>query len=257
MSAAPLARSSFSSPLIPKRETLFEQVGRSVTDLIRSGEWKPGEMLPTEIEMAARFGVSQGTMRRALKILVDSGVLVRQQGRGTFVAEFSRNETLVFERYIRLEPDRNTPHAVSPTHAELLEFGLVTPPKEVADALERRADAPLVHAVRLLDSTCGPVTYDELWLDPEVFRDLTAENLMRHEEKMLYAFYQRACGVTIVRCDEYAKAVLMPENLCDRLGLKPPFPVLEIRRVARTYEDRPVEYRRQLCITEHYRLKLG
>lgn len=186
MSAAPLARSSFSSPLIPKRETLFEQVGRSVADLIRSGEWRPGEMLPNEIEMAARFGVSQGTMRRALKILVDSGVLVRQQGRGTFVAEFSRNETLVFERYIRLEPDRNTPHAVSPTHAELLEFGLVTPPKEVADALERRADAPLVHAVRLLDSTCGPVTYDELWLDPEVFRDLTAENLARRKDALRF-----------------------------------------------------------------------
>lgn len=63
-------------------------------------------MLPNEVELTSLFGVSQGTMRRALRMLVDTGVLVRQQGKGTFVAEFSRNEGSIYRRFIRLLPDR-------------------------------------------------------------------------------------------------------------------------------------------------------
>lgn len=73
---------------------------------------------------------------------------------------------------------------------------------------------------------------------------------------MLYAFYQRACGVTILRSEDYAKAVLMPEDLCRRYNLTSPLPVIEVQRISFTYNDRPVEYRRQLSITEHYHFKL-
>ncbi len=239
-----------------RRETLFEQVSRKVADCIREGRWKPGEMLPNEVELAAAFAVSQGTMRRALRLLTDSGVLIRQQGRGTFVAEFSHNEDRVYRRYISLEPDDAAKAEASPTEAELVTFEKVAATAKEAKALSLSEGQMVILAVRLLKTSMGLVTYDELWCREDDFAKMTAENLAHHEEKMLYAYYQRACGVTIVRSEEYAKAVLMPEDLCRRYGLRSPLPVIEVQRISFTYGDRPVEYRRQLSLTEHYHYKL-
>ncbi|MCG5030591.1 GntR family transcriptional regulator [Mesosutterella sp. OilRF-GAM-744-9] len=241
---------------LPKRETLFEQTSRAIAECIRQGRWKPGEMLPNEVELAAALGVSQGTMRRALNMLVESGVLIRHQGRGTFVAEFSAHEDRVYQRYISLEPDDATLSEPSPTSSELVSFERAVAPIDISSALQVDATLPLVHAVRVLKTSTGLVTYDELWCHPEDFARLTAENLAHHEERMLYAFYQRVCGVTIVRSQETAKAVLMPQAICERYGLKSPLPVIEIRRISCTYGDRPVEFRRQLSVTEHYHYKL-
>ena len=79
------------SYFFPNRLTLFEQVSQSLSRLISEKKWRPGEMLPNETELAQMFNVSPGTMRRALKLLVDKGVLIRHQGKGPFVAEFSNN----------------------------------------------------------------------------------------------------------------------------------------------------------------------
>lgn len=65
----------------PQRRTLFEEVSERVGGLISKGRWHPGEMLPNEVELAGMFGVSQGTMRRALKMLVDTGVLCAGRAR--------------------------------------------------------------------------------------------------------------------------------------------------------------------------------
>lgn len=246
-----------SEAAVPKRETLFEQVSRSLSGWIRDGRWKPGEMLPNEVELAQAFGVSQGTMRRALRILVENGVLVREQGRGTFVAEFSRGQGRLYERFVTMEPDDPKEAERSPTEAELIVFERAVPAWRISEKLKIEAGTPVIHAVRLLKTSAGLVTYDELWCNPDDFRSLTAENLAHHEEKMLYAFYQRACGVTIVRKDETAKAVLMPEDLCAQFGLTPPLPVIEIRRVSYTYSDHPVEFRRQYSITGRYHFRIA
>ena len=65
------------SGVFGRRETLFERVASEVERLILTGQWKVGELLPNEVELAARFQVSQGTVRRALRILVDKGILIR------------------------------------------------------------------------------------------------------------------------------------------------------------------------------------
>ena len=103
------------SYFFPNRLTLFEQVSQSLSRLISEKKWRPGEMLPNETELAQMFNVSPGTMRRALKLLVDKGVLIRHQGKGTFVAEFSNNQQLVYKRYIKLQPDNPEVDEAVPT----------------------------------------------------------------------------------------------------------------------------------------------
>lgn len=241
-----------SAPLLAKREPLFEQASSTLERLIHEGRWKPGEMLPNEIELAAQFGVSQGTMRRALKRLVDTGVLIRHQGRGTFVTDMSTHEDVVYNRYIRLMPDDPERDDASPEIAKLVVFECVVAPLEITSALELPAGTKVIHARRILSTTSGPVTIDDLWANAEVFSQLTAQNLMHHEEKMLYAFYQRACGVTITRSEDQIKAVMLPERLCQEAGIDQPLPVIEVRRVSFTLGDRPVELRIQHSLTERY-----
>ena len=91
--------------VFPQRLTLFEQVSKTLAEMICHGKWAPGEMLPNEIELAHSFNVSQGTMRRALNLLVDKGALIRRQGKGTFVAEMRANEAHFQKRYNKLDPD--------------------------------------------------------------------------------------------------------------------------------------------------------
>lgn len=239
----------------PQRRTLFEEVSERIGGLISKGKWHPGEMLPNEVELAGMFGVSQGTMRRALKMLVDTGVLVRRQGKGTFVAEFSRNEGSLYERFIRLVPDCEADEA-SPTQSTMLCFELELPPEEVRTALELPVGVKAIHAARALSTTQGLVTHDELWANREVFERMTKDNLEHHEERMLYAFYQRACGVTITRCEETLKARLMPEEICRAFGLSANTPVIEVRRTAYTLGEKPVEYHIQRSLTDRYHYKL-
>lgn len=242
--------------LFPRRETLFEQVSSRIASLIHQGKWNPGEMLPNEVELAKMFSVSQGTMRRALKILVDSGVLIRHQGRGTFVAEFSHNEYLVYNRYIRLVPD-STKDETSPTRTDLVLFETVSAPDMVLDALQLSVGSQVIHAARAMYTSSGLVTYDELWAVAKDFSLMTEANLRQHDEKMLYAYYQKTCNVTITKSDEIVKAGLMPYELCRQYGLTNPLPVIEIRRTSYTYGDRPIEFHLQRCITERYHYKVS
>ena len=76
---------------------LFEEVKQKMLEQIKNGIWTPDSMLPNELEVAAMFGVSQGTVRRAFRELVAQGILVRYQGRGTFVASQRRNVAAVRE----------------------------------------------------------------------------------------------------------------------------------------------------------------
>ncbi len=73
-----------------ERRPLYEQVRKQTLDYINEHDLKPGDAIPTEAELAARYGVSVGTVRRALRQLVDQGILYRQPGRGTFLTEQSR-----------------------------------------------------------------------------------------------------------------------------------------------------------------------
>ena len=66
---------------------LYAQVREHLVERIRSGEWKPGQLIPNEFEIAAEFGVSQGTARKAISELAAEGLVLRRQGRGTFVVE--------------------------------------------------------------------------------------------------------------------------------------------------------------------------
>src|ERR1700736_4170987 len=90
-------------PRTPSFRPLYEQIKILLTQSLVAGEWKPGEAIPSEIELAARFRVSQGTVRKAIDELASEHILVRRQGKGTYVA--SHNEPSYQYRFLRVTPD--------------------------------------------------------------------------------------------------------------------------------------------------------
>src|SRR3954454_228000 len=87
----------------PSFRPLYEQIKILLTQSLQGGEWKPGEAIPSEMELAARFKVSQGTVRKAIDELATENLVVRRQGKGTFVATHAE-EKIQF-RFLRLMPD--------------------------------------------------------------------------------------------------------------------------------------------------------
>src|SRR5712671_5813613 len=87
----------------PSRRPLYEQIKILLTQSLVAGEWKPGEAIPSEMVLASRFSVSQGTVRKAIDELASEHILMRRQGKGTFVA--SHNEPSYRYRFLRVTPD--------------------------------------------------------------------------------------------------------------------------------------------------------
>src|SRR5437868_7695846 len=87
----------------PAFRPLYEQIKMLLTNSLVAGEWKPGEAIPSEMDLAARYHVSQGTVRKAIEELAAEAILTRRQGKGTFVA--SHSEPSYQYRFLRLEPD--------------------------------------------------------------------------------------------------------------------------------------------------------
>src|SRR5919107_1676673 len=91
----------------PAFSPLYQQIKGLILQSLQAGEWKPGEAIPSEMDLAARFRVSQGTVRKAIDELASENLLVRRQGKGTFVSTHA--EQHVRYRFLKLAPDDGEP----------------------------------------------------------------------------------------------------------------------------------------------------
>src|ERR1700712_4199540 len=94
----------------PAFSPLYRQIKLLITRSLEEGEWKPGEAIPAETDLAARYRVSQGTVRKAIDELATENLVVRRQGKGTFVATHAE-EKLQY-RFLRLAPDDGKPRGM-------------------------------------------------------------------------------------------------------------------------------------------------
>ena len=224
---------------------LYMQVKQRMLDRMLSGAWAPGMLLPSEQQIAAEIGVSQGTVRKALDSLQAENLIVRRQGRGTFVAEHTSERALFhFFKLVSPRGDRALP--------ETVHVALSTGPADAEAAarlgLEPGAPVWLLRRHRALD---GAVLVSEtLTLSAEAFPGLDAHQPLPNN---VYSLYERAYGRTVARAVEELRAVAAPAADAAALGCAEGHPVLLIERVALGLDGRPVEWRRSLCLTDTYR----
>ena len=230
----------------PTFSPLYQQIKGLITQSLESGEWRPGEIIPSEVELAARYKVSQGTVRKAIDELAAENLLVRRQGKGTFVA--THNEDRAQFRFLRLLADDGAEH---PHVSKLLECRRMRAPAEIARQLELKPADPVVQIKRLLQFDGVTTVFDEIWLPGAVFRGLTFERLSEYKGPM-YAMFETEFGTRMIRASEKIRAVAAEPAVAGLLGVPEGFPLLSVDRVSFTYGDRPVEVRRGWYVTTGY-----
>jgi GntR family transcriptional regulator len=226
---------------------LYRQIRDRLVHSLQAGEWRPGEAIPSEIDLATRYGVSQGTVRKAIDALSAENLVVRRQGRGTFVA--SHQEARAQIRFLRLRPDDGgEPRQPS---SRFLECRRLRAPLEIARALEMKAGDAAVTIRRLLEFDGEPIVLEEIWLPGSTFRGLTAERLNAYSGP-LYALLETEFGTRMIRASERLRAVAAGEVEARALGVATGEPLLLVDRVSSTYGDKPVEVRRGWYRTHHH-----
>jgi GntR family transcriptional regulator len=232
----------------PTFSPLYQQIKTLLVQGLETGEWKPGEAIPSELELAARFGVSQGTVRKAIDELAAENLLVRRQGKGTYVATHAEPRTLF--RFLRLKPDDGADEGYP--ESRLLECRRGRASAEVARLLDLKAGDGIVYIRRVLVFRGKPTVLDEISLPATLFKGLSAAKFNEYRGSM-YNLFETEFGTRMIRADERLRAVAAEPGAAEVLGVAPGVPLLCVERVSFTYGDRPVEFRRGLYRTDtHY-----
>ena len=245
------AHANSASALTPAFSPLYQQIKGLILQSLQAGEWRPGELIPSEMELAARFKVSQGTVRKAIDELAADNLVMRRQGKGTFVATHSAQQ--VQYRFLKLHPDVGDLQGEGRAQRSILECKRVRAPAEIARLLALRSGDTVVQIRRVLAFSGTPTILEDIWLPGHAFKGLTAEQMATYQGPT-YAMFETDFGVRMVRADEKLRAVLPDESQAQLLDVTTQTPLLSVERIAYTYNDIPMELRRGIYRTDthHY-----
>ena len=240
----------------PAFSPLYQQIKLLILQSLQAGEWKPGESIPSEMDLAARFRVSQGTVRKAIDELAAENLVLRRQGKGTFVATHA--EQHVRYRFLKLMPDSGDRDSEGPAQRTILECKRLRASAEVARALALRPGDAVVQVRRVLSFGGVPAILEDFWLPGNAFKGLTSEQMAGFVGPT-YAMFEVEFGVRMVRAEEKIRAVAADASQAALLGVELRSPLLSVERIAYTYNDTPMELRRGLYRTDthHYRNELS
>jgi GntR family transcriptional regulator len=256
MMSEALARKPLSAASAPGSAAfspLYRQIKDLLVQALDRGDWKPGEAIPSETELALRFQVSQGTVRKAVDELAAENLLLRRQGKGTFVS--THHEARVRFRFLRLAPNQGE---VQPAESQVLDCRRVRASAEIARSLDLKGGDPVVAIRRLLSFASVPTVVDDIYLPGVLFKGLSAE-LLNGYRGPLYGFFETEFGISMVRAEEKVRAVSAGAEISTLLGVAQDTPILKVDRISFTYADRPVELRMGHYVTDryHYRNSLN
>ncbi len=235
---------------------LYKKVKEQLTASLLQREWPPGAMLPSEPQLAQRYHVGISTVRAAIKELTGANVLVRTQGKGTFVSRFENRPGI--HRFFNLVRHSGSEE---PTTRKLLSCERIKAPDDIAEALRlpRTHEGQIVFCLTtLLSLAQTPKYYSRIFLPATVFAGLK-RSMVPDGGKSLYSIYQERFNVNVIKVVDRLRAVAASAAVAKACHIKRGSPVLEVLRIAYSYNDVPVEVReRWISTTEHwYRIEQG
>jgi GntR family transcriptional regulator len=223
---------------------LYRDVAGALERALRERVWKPGEQIPTEAELEKRFGASRGTLRMAISELVRKGMLHRQPGRGTFVLgpEFQS-----LERYFQIERlDRRS--QITPV-VETMDRRIVTADERTAEGLGISPGEQVGYVRRLRFHENEPFQIVDSYFHMDFWRQIESTDFDVHA---VYDQFKDSFGIYIVHADEFLRADLATKAEAKLLKVAAGSPVLRLERLAYSFGEQPVEYRRSVGRSDHF-----
>jgi GntR family transcriptional regulator len=216
---------------------LHHQVYLDLKSAIDAGEWQPGDRLPPERELAAKYGCSLITVRRALDELSRERLLTRARGRGTYVSAPPIDRNLQGSLSFAQEMQR----LGKEPETRLVAARPQSATESVAAALRIEAGSPTVYLERLRSASGTPMLLEMVHLSAERFPGLLQADLERHS---LYDLLATRYRTPVARARETLEPVLVPAREARLLGVKPRSLALLVEGLAFSIDGSPVEYGR-------------
>ncbi|MGB6008865.1 GntR family transcriptional regulator [Castellaniella sp.] len=226
----------------------YERIRIAIQNRLAQQAWEADQPIPTEQTLAREYGVSVGTIRKAVERLVADGLLVKRQGSGTFIKRPDFSHSLL--RFFRLRDVQGKP--VLPAGVVKL-VTRTAPDAAINERLRQAADAPLIHLqrIRLVEDTV--ILSERIWLPEALFSPLAALPLADFGN-LLYPFYEKTCGQVVFSVEE---TLSVTSDCTDAyLGVQPPEPAVCIQRVAHNMAGQPIEYRESYGLPQHFRYQV-
>lgn len=189
----------------PSFSPLYRQIKGLLLQKLEAGQWQPGEAIPSEMDLSQQLRVSQGTVRKAIDELAAENLLIRKQGKGTFVATHS--ERHVQYRFLRLRPDAGGLDEEGPAQRHILFCKRIRASAELGAQIGLRSGDAIIHIRRTLSMQSTPAVLEDIWLPGHAFKGITAEQIT-HYQGPTYALLEKEFGVRMVRAVEKLKAIL-------------------------------------------------
>ena len=218
---------------------LYQRVAERIANRIYDGHWRPGEPIPNEFALADEFSVSQGTIRKAMSVVEETGLIDRQQGRGTFVKKLSEERSYYhFFRLAHPQGERVTPEP----DEEVLSTRHANEAEQQSFKLTADDEVFVIERLRTVNGTRA--TCEHIVVPLNLFKEL--HDYANPLPLALYPFYHQQYGIFVLRADEYISAIAADKQIAADLKIKTGDPTLQVHRTAFDMKERAVEIRTSL-----------
>ncbi|WP_198649986.1 GntR family transcriptional regulator [Zobellella maritima] len=227
---------------------LYKRVENFLLKSIEAGGLVPGDLIPSEPQLAEQLNVSQGTVKKAIDNLVNERLLYRHQGKGTYVSAIDFNNSLF--RFFSYGDETGKGVRI---RKEVKERQLKTGSKQICRLLGKASSCELLYIRRLGLSDVQPILIEHCWWDPDIVPGLERDTIRIPD--LLYALVVEKYGVPVVRAEETLTAESADQETAETLGIPQSSPVIVLTRHTYTRNNSMIEYRRTIGRADKFSYK--
>ncbi|WOJ32157.1 GntR family transcriptional regulator [Citrobacter koseri] len=213
---------------------VFQDVARMLKDSINGYTYNVGDLLPPEVELAQRYSISRNTLRKALLLLEEDGMIERKHGSGTYVKQKSFIAHVNHMNSFSEIAHNSGKEVIS----QIMKFELQTASPLISRELNIKLNDPVYYIKRLRIIDDKPAQLEETWLSVSRFPKLT----ISHMKKSKFSYIEKECGIKIIGTFETFSPAFPTAEIASILHISTKDPVLKIQTQAVCKNHQPIDY---------------
>ncbi|WP_141432162.1 GntR family transcriptional regulator [Bacillus sp. 03113] len=227
---------------------IYYQLETEIKELIEKKDLKPGDLIYSERELSEKYDISRMTVRQAITNLVNEGILVRQRGKGTFVAKPKVEQAL--QGLTSFSEDMAVRGMVPKT--KIIDFQMITSTKKIAEKLAVESGTLVYEVKRLRLADDIPMAIETSYLPANFFKGLTKEIV----QTSLYHFIENELHLKIAHATQTLESSVVLKKEAEILDLKEGSPVLLIERFSFLENEKPFEFVKSIYRGDRYKFTI-